>query len=84
MTKASFSTNELLVLKALAQHASETGAASGHDIRLALLAGGLSKKDIGVTLGGLVERGVLERLKVVDAEGLFYMAYRQVIGLSIP
>lgn len=80
MTTTSFSTNELLVLNALVKYAAKSGAASGHDIRLALLAGGLGKKDIGVTLGGLVEKGVLERLKVVDVDGYFYMAYRQVEG----
>ena len=74
----SFSTQEQLVLNALDNNASKTGAASGHSIRQTLLAEGLGKREIGMTLGALVENGVLERLKVVDANGLFYMAYRRV------
>jgi NAD(P)H-hydrate repair Nnr-like enzyme with NAD(P)H-hydrate dehydratase domain len=72
-----FSTNEILVLDALAKHASGTGTASGHDIRLVLLAAGLGKKEIGMIMGELVTKGVLERVKVVDADGFFYMAYRR-------
>src|SRR5690554_7924756 len=71
-------TNEQLVLQALATHASGSGAASGHHIRQELLKAGLGKKEIGEMMGSLVERAVLERLKVVDADGLFYMAYRRV------
>ncbi len=78
MTTAPLSPTELLVLDALARHASKTGTASGHDIRLALLSAGLGKKEIGVTVGRLVEKGVLERLKVTDANGFFYMGYRQI------
>ena len=73
MVATSFSTYEQLVL-----NASKAGAASGHDIRLVLQAAGLGKREIGVTMGELVEKGVLERLKVIDADGLFYMAYRRV------
>lgn len=78
MVNLSLSTYELLVLNALEQNASSTGTASGHHIRLALQAAGVGKRDIGVTMGALVEKGVLERVKVVDADGLFYMAYRRV------
>lgn len=69
--------NEQLVLKALATHASGSGAASGHHIRQELLKAGLGKKEIGEMMGGLVARAVLERVKVVDADGMFYMAYRR-------
>ncbi|WP_293007447.1 hypothetical protein [Nitrosomonas sp.] len=78
MVATSFSTYEQLVLNALDKNASKIGVASGHDIRLALQAAGLGKREIGVTMGALVEKGVLERLKVIDADGLFYMAYRRV------
>ena len=78
MFATSFSTYEQLVLNALDKNASKAGAASGHDIRLVLQAAGLDKREIGVTMGELVEKGVLERLKVIDADGLFYMAYRRV------
>ncbi|HTN32709.1 MAG TPA: hypothetical protein VL091_01750 [Marinobacter sp.] len=78
MTTTPLSHNEQLVLDALAKHASSTGTASGHDIRLALLSAGLGKKEIGITVGGLVEKGVLERLKVTDVDGFFYMGYRQI------
>lgn len=79
MVNQSLSTYELLVLNALEQNASSTGAASGHHIRLALQAAGMGKRDIGVTMGELVEKGVLERIKVIDADGLFYMAYRRAV-----
>ncbi|PTQ77627.1 hypothetical protein C8R28_10731 [Nitrosomonas ureae] len=69
---------EQLVLNALDKNASKIGVASGHDIRSALQAAGLGKREIGVTMGALVEKGVLERLKVIDSDGLFYMAYRRV------
>ncbi len=78
MVATSFSPYEQLVLNALDKNASKVGAASGHDIRLALQAAGLSKREIGVTMGTMVDNGVLERLKVTDADGLFYMAYRRV------
>ncbi|MBA3754919.1 MAG: hypothetical protein H0X02_01230 [Nitrosomonas sp.] len=78
MVATSFSTYEQLVLNALDKNASKAGAASGHDIRLVLQAKGLGKREIGVTMGALVEKGVLERIKVIDDDGLFYMAYRRV------
>ncbi len=78
MNATPFSTYEQLVLNALDKNASKAGAASGHDIRLVLQAAGLDKREIGVTMGALVENGVLERLKVIDADGLFYMAYRRI------
>ncbi len=79
MVATSFSTYEQLVLNALDNNASKAGAASGHDIRLVLRDAGLGKREIGVTMGALVEKGVLERIKVIDADGLFYMAYRRVM-----
>ncbi len=78
MNATPFSTYEQLVFNALDKNASKAGAASGHDIRLVLQAAGLDKREIGVTMGALVENGVLERLKVIDADGLFYMAYRRI------
>jgi hypothetical protein len=78
MSTASFSTSERLVLNAVARHASAAGSASAHQVRIDLLAAGLGKKDIGVTVASLVEKGVLARVKMIDADGLFYMAYRQV------
>lgn len=77
MTIVPFSATEQLVLDAVAKHASQAGTASGHQVRLTLLAAGLGKKDIGVTVNRLVDKGALERVRVVDAEGFFYMAYRQ-------
>lgn len=78
MVATSFSTYEQLVLNALDKNASKAGAASGHDIRLVLQTAGLGKREISVTMGALVEKGVLERLKVIDVDGLFYIAYRRV------
>ena len=80
MVNSSFSTYEQLVLNALDKNASGTGAASGHHIRLALQAAGMGKRDIGITMGELVDKGVLERIKVIDADGLFYMAYRRSVA----
>lgn len=72
-----FSTHEQLIFNALDKHASSTGAAAGHHIRKELLAAGVGKKEIGFSMGALVEKGLLERVKVVDADGMFYMAYRR-------
>ena len=72
-----FSTHEQLIFNALAKHASSTGTASGHHIRKELLAAGLNKKEIGHSMGALVEKGLLERVKVIDTAGMFYMAYRR-------
>lgn len=77
MVTAPLSAHEHLVLDVIAKHASAAGTASGHQVRLALLAAGLGKRDVGVAVNSLVGRGLLERVKVVDAEGFFYMAYRQ-------
>lgn len=55
-----------------------TQAASGHDIRVQLLNDGLDKRTIAVTLGELVERKLLERVRINEPSGLFYMAYRRV------
>ena len=71
------STNQQLIFNALKKHASSTGVASGHHIRQELLAAGLGKKEIGQSMGELVEQGLLERVKIVDADGMFYMAYRR-------
>lgn len=57
---------------------SSAQVASGHDIRLQLLNDGLDKRTIAVTLGELVERKLLERVRVNEPSGLFYMAYRRV------
>lgn len=72
-----FSTHEQLIFNALDKYASSTGVASGHHIRKELLAAGLNKKEIGHSMGALVAKGILERVKVVDADGMFYMAYRR-------
>lgn len=72
-----FSSHEQLIFNALDKHASSTGVASGHHIRKELLAAGLGKKEIGYSMGALVEKGLLERVKVIDADGMFYMAYRR-------
>lgn len=72
-----FSSHEQLIFNALDKHASNTGVASGHHIRKELLAAGLGKKEIGHSMGALVEKGLLERVKVIDADGMFYMAYRR-------
>lgn len=69
---------EHCVLEQVQRLSSVQGFVSGHHLRLALLALGLDKKTIGQTLGELVAKNQLERLKVTDAEGLFYMAYRLV------
>jgi len=55
-----------------------TQAASGHDIRTQLLNDGLDKRTIAVTLGELVEKKLLERVRINESSGLFYMAYRRV------
>ncbi|MFY9178375.1 MAG: hypothetical protein WAO12_01185 [Venatoribacter sp.] len=72
------SPSESLVLAALLANLGEQGFISGHHLRLALLEQGLSKREIGTTLGSLVSRKVLERVKITDSDGLFYMAYRCV------
>lgn len=72
-----FSSHEQLIFNALDKHTSSTGVASGHHIRKELLAAGLGKKEIGYSMGALVEKGLLERVKVIDADGMFYMAYRR-------
>lgn len=64
------------ILTALEKHASSTGVAAGHHIRQELLAAGFNKKETVHGMSVLVEQGVLERVKVVDAEGMFYMGYR--------
>ncbi len=55
-----------------------TQAASGHDIRIQLLNDGLDKRTVAVTLGELVEMQLLERVRINEPSGLFYMAYRRV------
>lgn len=77
MLSEHFSNHEQLIFNALAKHASSTGTASGHHIRKELLAAGLNKKEIGHSMGALVEKGLLERVKVIDTDGMFYMAYRR-------
>lgn len=54
-----------------------TRAAAGHDVRVQLLGAGMGKREIAFTLGELVARGVLERVKIVEQSGLFYTAYRR-------
>lgn len=78
MRTESFSADEQQVLAALDQQASSTGAAAGHHVRMVLQASGMGKREIGAAVAKLVEKGVLERIKVTDADGLFYMAYRRV------
>ena len=50
--------------------------ASGHDIRQQMLRDGYSKAEAVHALRALVDRGRLERVRVNDADGFFYMAYR--------
>ena len=56
----------------------ECEVVAGHDIREQLLALGHAKREVVLAMGSLVERGVIERLKVVDEDGLFYTGYRRV------
>lgn len=50
--------------------------ASGHDIRQQLSYEGFSRRDAVLALHSLIARGLLERLRVDEADGRFYTGYR--------
>lgn len=79
MTQTTDSTPEVIrILAALdAQTLTSTGAASGHAIREQLLNEGMDKRILVTTLSKLVAHGVLERVRITEASGLFYTAYRR-------
>lgn len=70
------SPSELALLAKVQNALGEQAYISGHHLRLALLAQGLDKKIIGFGLGALVEKQQLERVKITDPDGQFYLAYR--------
>lgn len=53
------------------------GAVSGHALRKQLMQAGWDKRTIATTLGALVTQGRLERVRVNEPSGLFYLAYRR-------
>lgn len=71
--------HEAAILSALDECAPRAGeAVSGHAIRERVLNRGFAKRDVVLAMGALVERGVIERMKVVDQDGFFYTGYRRV------
>lgn len=77
---------ELAALAALTRNRAPAGDhASGHDIRQQLSREGYSRRDAVLALRSLIARGLLERLRVDDAEGFFYTGYRLTrAGLALP
>lgn len=73
---SSLTPHEVCVLKALDKQAFKPSIASAHAIRQYLTALGLDKREAVEAMASLVNKNLLERVKVVDNEGLFYMAYR--------
>lgn len=71
-----FTPQEQSVLKALQAQAFKPGIASAHAIRLALIEQGHNKRETVEAMARLVDLKVLERVRVIDDNGLFYMAYR--------
>lgn len=53
------------------------GTVSGHALRKQLMQAGWDKRTIATTLGALVTQGRLERVRVNEPSGLFYLAYRR-------
>lgn len=65
------------VLALLGGELGQGGVVSAHDLRLALRARQHDKTAIALVFSRLVEQGLIERVKITDADGYFYMAYRQ-------
>jgi DNA-binding MarR family transcriptional regulator len=68
---------EIAALAALARNRAPGGdCASGHDIRQQLRDEGFTKLAAVLALQSLVARGLVERQRVHDVDGLFYTGYR--------